>query len=136
MIKEAYRYFIRKWFNLFSFDTLKSNAETGSIRGEILADYNRLRDVKNRKYICNAPFRNIYFNIHGNAAPCWLTFKDSDSFPGKSMHDIWFGEKFTKIRENIKKYDLSGKCTVCNHYINNRNFVTPLARAYDNSYKE
>lgn len=136
MLIKAYKYFTRKAFNLFSRKKAFPLEATSSLDSEIIAEYNATRNISNRKFICYAPFKNIYFNIQGDAAPCWLTFKDPDSYPEKSIHDIWFGETFAALRNNIKKCDLSGKCSVCNHYINSKNYVTPLAKAYDNDYPD
>ena len=136
MIKKAYRYFIRRITSFFVSKHVKADSEVASLSNEIIEEYNSTRFAGNRKYLCYAPFKNIYFNIQGDAAPCWLTFKDPDSYPDKNIHDIWFGKKFEDLRENIRNYDLSGKCSVCNHYINSRNYVTPLAKAYDNDYSD
>lgn len=136
MLKKAYKYITRKAYNLFGREKVFPLKAISSLDSEIIAEYNATRNISNRKYICYAPFKNIYFNIQGDAAPCWLTFKDPDSYPDKSIHDIWFGEKFTELREKISNFDLSGKCSVCNHYIQGRNYVTPLAKAYDNDYPE
>ena len=136
MIKKAYRLFTRKLANLFAKNKVFVDSPKASLSSKVIAEYNLTRDLNKRKYICYAPFKNIYFNIQGDAAPCWLTFKNPDSYPEKSIHDIWFGEKYSELRENIKNCDLSGKCSVCNHYIDSGNYITPLAKAYDNEYPE
>ena len=106
-----------------------------SIDLKIIEAYNETRVDTDKDLLCYAPFKNIYFNIVGNAAPCWLSFKDSDYYRGKSISEIWFGKKFEQIRHNISRNDLSGKCSLCEHYIKSGNYITPLAKAYDNQYK-
>jgi molybdenum cofactor biosynthesis enzyme MoaA len=98
-----------------------------------IAEYNLERGKINAKYICHAPFSNMYFNVHGDCAPCWLTFQDPDSYPSKSIREIWFGEKFQNIRDNIKNYDLTYKCNVCLKNLQNKNFTSVLSRAYDSN---
>lgn len=48
---------------------------------------------------CKAPFTNMYFNVEGNASPCWLTVGSFGKWSEeRSIRDIWFGEKYTKWR--------------------------------------
>jgi radical SAM protein with 4Fe4S-binding SPASM domain len=100
-----------------------------------LRDFNKTRPSGPLKYICYAPFKNMYFNIHGDVAPCWLTFSDPDSIIDKSISEIWNGEKFQNIRNNIIQSDLSRHCSTCENNIRNKNFLNALSRAYDNTYK-
>src|SRR4051794_3637363 len=64
----------------------------------LLADYNRSRGLKEPGYVCNAPYRNIYFNVLGQAAACWLTFFEAPRYPEHSIHEIWFGPYFERLR--------------------------------------
>src|SRR5687767_9848028 len=77
---------------------------------EVVAGYNAARGKPNSMHICHAPFSNMYFNVHGDCAPCWLTFIEPDSYPAKSIREIWFGEKFQTIRNHLENYDLTHKC--------------------------
>jgi len=95
------------------------------------AAYNASRGRPHSRHICHAPFTNMYFNVHGDCAPCWLTFLDPDSYPQKSVRDIWFGEKFTALRTNLKACDLTDKCNVCLKNLQAGNYTSVLARAYD-----
>jgi len=45
------------------------------------------------------------------------------------MKDIWFGEKFAEIRDNLKNNVFNSKCAVCKQKIETENW--PLALAYD-----
>ena len=77
----------------------------------------------------------MYFNSLGEVANCWLTFDDPEYYDGtKSIKEIWFGDKFNRLREAIKEYDLSYKCNTCKNHIKSGNFINVLARAYDNEY--
>lgn len=97
----------------------------------IKREYQRSRTVLHKKFICNAPFANIYFNIHGDAAPCWLGFINPDSYPQKSIKEIWKGERFNTFRKNIKNLTLEDTCGTCLENLNNGNYVSVLAKAYD-----
>jgi len=73
----------------------------------------------------------MYFNVHGDCAPCWLTFLNPDSYPQKSVREIWFGETFQNLRNSLLEYDLTHKCNVCLKNLQTGNHTSVLARAYD-----
>ena len=80
--------------------------------------------------LCNAPVNNMYFTVHGTVAPCWLTVGAIDRWsPTHSISDIWVGEKYQQIRDNIANDIFKGKCAECKKDIDNG--VWPLAKAYD-----
>lgn len=108
---------------------------------ELVAKYQEQRTidrtVADTTRLCNAPFNNMYFTVTGIVAPCWLTvFEHGDKAdrwsPDRSIRDIWFGEKFERIRENIRHHDLTEFCKVCKNNIENNTY--PLAKAYDNEH--
>jgi len=96
-----------------------------------IAAYNVARGKPTSSHVCHAPFSNMYFNVHGDCAPCWLTFFDPDSYPAKSLHEIWFGEKFQNLRQSLQRFDLTHKCNVCLKNLQTGNYTSLLARAYD-----
>lgn len=108
---------------------------TSKITQEIIESYNKQRYYKNFKHLCHAPFNNIYFNVHGQAAACWNTFWQSPKWPESSIHDIWFGPYFTKLRKNIKEFNLREQCAVCERNILSGNYMGTLAMAYDNPFE-
>jgi molybdenum cofactor biosynthesis enzyme MoaA len=81
--------------------------------------------------LCYAPFTNMYFNIHGDTAPCWLGFTLPESYPGKSIKEIWNCDSFNEFRKNIKNLTLEQTCGTCLENLNNGNYVSVLAKAYD-----
>lgn len=96
--------------------------------------YYKSRDIA-PTYLCHAPFNNMYFNSVGDVANCWLTFDDPERYDGtRSIREIWFGEKFTQLRDAIKSYDLDFKCKTCKHHLEVGNHVNVLAKAYDNEF--
>lgn len=50
---------------------------------------------------CKAPFTNMYFNVQGNASPCWLTVGEIGKWKHDevSIRDLWFGEIYSAWRE-------------------------------------
>jgi len=79
---------------------------------------------------CLAPFNNMYFTTEGNVAPCWLLVGHVDKWtPTRSIKDIWFGEKFTEYRNNLKEGIFESKCRICKQKIEADTW--PLALAYD-----
>lgn len=105
--------------------------EGPGLSSDVIAAYNAARNKPNATHICHAPFSNMYFNVHGDCAPCWLTFIEPDSYPKKSIREIWFGEKYQSLRKNLLAYNLTDKCNVCLKNLQGGNFTSVLARAYD-----
>ncbi|MCO5229651.1 MAG: radical SAM protein [Chitinophagales bacterium] len=97
-------------------------------------DYQKSRSIKNKQYICHAPFNSLYFNVSGQAAPCWLTLDQQDSYPEKSIREIWNSQKLQSIRRGIQHFELNKHCSTCLKNINNHNFETVLSKLYDNDY--
>ena len=104
------------------------------LKRELITAYNDSRYNKDRDLLCRAPFSNIYFNVIGQAAACWLTFANAPRYPEKSLHDIWFGEYFEGLRNCIREADLTSRCGVCEQNIKRHLFQNTLARAYDNDH--
>ncbi|MFN8315404.1 MAG: SPASM domain-containing protein [Chitinophagales bacterium] len=117
---------ILKFINRFT-----SKPSGVELESNVIADYTASRGKLDNTYICHAPFSNMYFNVHGDCAPCWLTFIDPDSYKEKSIRDIWFGEKYQTLREKLLKYDLTFRCSVCLKNLQSGNFTSVLAKAYD-----
>lgn len=111
------------------------NGKKLNLPNEFIKSYYQSRTISDKRFICHAPFNNMYFNSLGDIANCWLTFDSPEQYTeDRTLKEIWFGEKFTKLRENIKNFDLSSRCTTCLHYLENKNHVNLLAKAYDNEY--
>lgn len=112
---------------IFLWNLLKSK----NTKDFIFFNYNATRNKEIRKYICNAPFTNMYFDVSGNVVPCWQGFANPDSYPGKTVSEIWFGDKFGRFRQNIIKRNLEDLCGVCLANLKNGNYVSVLSKAYD-----
>lgn len=118
-------------YNLLSRLYTQNKISGPGLSSKTIAEYNAARGKPTSTHICHAPFTNMYFNVHGDCAPCWLTFIEPDSYPKKSIRDIWFGEKYQSLRTHLLKYDLNHKCSVCLKNLQVGNYTSVLARAYD-----
>jgi MoaA/NifB/PqqE/SkfB family radical SAM enzyme len=112
----------------------------GSLDPDVMRAYNRSRNLSvNKRLVCHAPFKNMYFNVTGNVGACWLRFagpeSDPDRYPDKTIREIWFGDRYDRLREHIRRRDLGYKCNVCKDNLQHGNFVSLLAKAYDNRYR-
>jgi len=124
---------IKKWLSKCRILKAPDSAYV-SVEKNLVNEYNKHRPYGAKKYFCYAPFNNIYLNTFGNPAACWQSFFYEDSYPKKSLKEIWFGENFTRLREHISHDDLTFKCSECERNLKNKNYYTVLARAYDNQY--
>ncbi len=121
---------LNPFFRLFS----KSDVPA-KMQDKMLLEYNASRTISRKKYICHAPYNNMYFNSVGDVANCWLTFDNPEKYhEGRTIKEIWNGEKFSSLRSHIRQWDLEKRCSTCSYYIMNGNFGSPLAKAYDNNY--
>ena len=123
---------IRELKSIFFKSLNASKKRSGpSLSTDTINAYNASREKLNTDDICHAPFSNMYFNVHGDCAPCWLTFIEPDSYKEKSIRDIWFGEKYQTLRSRLLNYDLTFKCSVCLKNLQGGNYTSVLAKAYD-----
>lgn len=118
---------IKQWYN----NLFNNGRQYAPVSSDVVKAYNESRFTSDKKYICNAPFNNMYFNVLGQAGPCWLTYLGGDTFPEKTLHEIWFGARYDSIREQIKHKDLGSQCATCKFNIEHGNYVSVLANAYD-----
>lgn len=112
-------------------NTKKAHQSAPDLGSTVIADYTASRGKLDSTYICHAPFSNMYFNVHGDCAPCWLTFIEPDSYKEKTIREIWFGEKYQALRAKLLNYDLTFRCSVCLKNLQSGNFTSVLAKAYD-----
>jgi MoaA/NifB/PqqE/SkfB family radical SAM enzyme len=97
----------------------------------VFGSYQMSRQTKDSHLLCKAPFNNMYFNVHGQVGPCWLTLQDAPKYPESSLHEIWFSEFFQQIRNAIRERNLSSFCSTCEKNIISGNHVSVLAKLYD-----
>jgi MoaA/NifB/PqqE/SkfB family radical SAM enzyme len=117
-------------FKIFTIDRNQSKKSFS----DFFSRYNNSRITKNKVALCHAPFNSMYFNVHGEVGPCWLTLDNKDKYPDKSIRDIWFGDKFSKLREELKT-TMGHQCITCRKNIESGNYISVLSKLYDHSYE-
>jgi len=110
----------------------KNEQSYNSIDSKLIKEYNNVRPFGPQKILCYAPFKSMYFDINGRVGACGLSFKEYETYPEKSISEIWNGEKFNKHRNLILHNDLSYEFDVCKTHLLNKNFLGTKALWYDN----
>jgi len=97
-----------------------------------LKEFNKIRNNKKNKLLCNAPFSTLFFTEYGEILPCYynknIVF---GKYPQQSPEDAWFGDKMNTLREHIKHNSLDFGCQDCKQYIQNKNYYSTGAWRYD-----
>lgn len=85
-----------------------------------------------QKYVCYAPFKNIYFGHYGRAVACCYN-RDYilGEYPQQSVREIWFSKEAERLREHIKHDDLSLGCNGCKQHIISGNYDGSKSKQYD-----
>jgi len=64
--------------------------------------------------LCFEPFSNIVVHSNGMVGPCCMSGDDPlESLIGKSLADVWYGEKFSSIRQGILSRHPKPYCRIC-----------------------
>jgi organic radical activating enzyme len=72
----------------------------------------------------------MYFTTSGTVAPCWLTVDTKEIWSkNNSISDIWFGDKFQKLRNDLSNNIFEGPCKICKKNIDDN--VWSLSKAYE-----
>lgn len=100
-----------------------------------LAGYQKSRVLNSTQALCNAPLNSMYFNVFGQVAPCWLTLDKDDTYPEKSIREIWDGPKFMELRRELASYKFPEKCKVCSQNVSNGNYHSVLSKLYDHKHE-
>lgn len=99
---------------------------------EIIREYNNIRTIEQRKYLCHAPFKSMTFFHTGYVLVCWYNkLFPIGKYPNDSVHDIWFTGRAEKLRKFILHNDLSYGCADCRKNLTNRDFYAAGAWRYD-----
>ena len=110
------------------------------LSNEAIAEYTLKRQAAcsttDTRSPCIAPFNNMYFTTDGNVAPCWLMVGQTDAWEEtKSIKQIWNGNNYKTLRDNLSNGAFEKACDVCRKKIEADTW--PLAMAYDSfSVKE
>lgn len=103
---------------------------------EAVTAYNMNRYSGPEKYICFAPFTNLFFDIRGKVVACnqnrMYVLGDIHQ---QSIDDIWNGEAIKEIREHLANFDFSLGCNKCADAILSKNYHGLPALSYDSTRK-
>jgi molybdenum cofactor biosynthesis enzyme MoaA len=103
-----------------------------SLDKSIIKKYNASRGDFIKKYICNAPFTALRFDLNGRMLVCcYNQVHVLGYYPTDSILAVWNGEKAEKLRRHVAKNDLSLGCNICCNHLKNNSFFTVKSRLYD-----
>jgi MoaA/NifB/PqqE/SkfB family radical SAM enzyme len=116
--RKEFRKYLKKAIKLCRRYHIENNLEN-FLNREIIGKTNKMdKEIaknKGKKGIpCFEPWYNIIIRPNGRVGPCCMFDFSGEYVHNKSLSDIWFGEYFSKIRENLKKGKLMGYCKKCN----------------------
>ncbi len=106
------------------------------ISQEAVIAYNMNRYNGPEKYVCFAPFTNLFFDIRGKVVVCNQNrmYVLGDIHQQKII-DIWNGEAINKIRAHLANNDFSLGCMKCADAILSKNYHGLPALSYDSTAK-
>jgi radical SAM protein with 4Fe4S-binding SPASM domain len=64
--------------------------------------------------LCFEPWWHMVIKVEGSVQPCCLFDSKEENVKNKTLKEIWFGEYFNEIRENMINKKFSAFCSVCN----------------------
>jgi len=81
----------------------------------------RLNFINNKKIFnpaCFQPWYRIVIRPNGQVQPCCNLYEpNADNIKEKNLKEIWYGNYFNKIRENILQHKFYEDCSRCNAWI-------------------
>lgn len=95
-------------------------------------EYNQNRDKADRKALCHAPFKSMYFAQNGIIrACCYNRSYVYGSFPHHMPSDVFKGQNIKKLRKALIQTKLSMGCFICQQSLQHKNYTSIAARNYD-----
>jgi len=82
--------------------------------------------------LCFAPWYKMVLNDFGNIVPCYSAKDEGENINNKSLREIWFGEYFEKLRNDILNRNPRKYCNICpdinltKHILNNMKLINDL----------
>jgi len=103
----------------------------------VIHEFNQTRIEKNPTRLCHAPNRSLRFTYDGRAIVCCQNHSyPLGKYPEQTIRDIWFGDEAERLRNMIKKNDLSSGCNStgcesCAKMLTTGRYYHALARDFD-----
>lgn len=95
------------------------------MQSESLAAYDAVRDLNGKPFraVCYAPFTSMFLDTFGHVRACCVNRRYVlGDLKSQRIDDIWFGERFRKLRDAMKRYDLRLGCEHCQWQVDDGNF--------------
>ncbi|MCK9612248.1 MAG: radical SAM protein [Bacteroidales bacterium] len=103
-----------------------------SLTKKTVSEYNSFRESSDCKYICHAPFTNLYLGYEGKIGVCCYNRIDIlGIYPAVSLKEAWIGKSRKNLIHKIKRVDLFPGCQPCKEQWEEKAYKTVLARNYD-----
>jgi MoaA/NifB/PqqE/SkfB family radical SAM enzyme len=117
--KELPRY-IRKAIKAASKYHIENNLES-FLKPDLLKRVNNMKDAIMKagttglfSPLCFEPWYNMIIRPNGRVGACCMFDFSGEYCHTKSLEEIWLGEYFTKVRENLLRQELPSYCSKCN----------------------
>lgn len=132
---QSYRFvrnMLKKLTQLSVNKRFKSPINPISITKSTLEEYNRSRDAIYLKYLCHAPFTNMYFSYGGKMGVCCYNRSHLlGTWPDTGIMQAWKSTNLQQLRQKMKHCDLTSGCYCCQVQWEEKAYTTVLARNYD-----
>ncbi len=110
----------------------KPRGKYESLQNGIVKKYNQSRANFSKKYICNAPFAALRFDLYGRALVCcYNTAHVLGNYGNQTIQEIWNGNEANTLRNHIAKNDLLLGCHICKEQLLSESFSSVKSRLYD-----
>ena len=105
----------------------------GKIDSTNIRQYNKSRFAgANRQSFCYAPSVNMLFSQNGEVRACCHNQEFSiGKYPGQSISEIWNSAKAQELRQNMKDWNLSHGCQICDADLRMGSYNEVRARHFD-----
>lgn len=124
---------------LLHYKEINKNVDTKTynpLEKNSIINYNMSRYEGPEKYVCFAPFTNLFFDIRGKVVTCnqnrMFILGDIHT---ESIREIWEGKAIEEIRKHLANFDFSKGCNKCADAINSKNYHGLPALSYDSTRK-
>lgn len=93
-------------------------------------EYNNQRFYGPQKYFCYAPFGSLFISYSGKVSPCYAC-NINESMEHKSILEIWNGDAFQSLRNDISRGIIPEACSFCSNHFESEDYGSILANKYD-----
>jgi len=98
-----------------------------SLSKKVIHEYNKTRTAHNYKYLCHAPFTNLFFSYDGKIGVCCYNRSNIfGTWPATSISDAWNCDQMIDLRKKMLQYDLSAGCYCCQIQWEEKAYATVL----------